>query len=201
MPESLEGAPAVEDLLDEDAHRYLQCEEQMLKPEGAPPEGFKPYWDPRLRNNEKMYKRLIQKLRKAKYLVYTQTPKSFCGPFFVKKSDGKRIRMIIDARGTNCMFKPPPGLHLLTSDGFSRIELSPPVGLFPGDPDFEHWMQQHKLSIGLSDVKDCFHRLRQPHWLSEYFCLKGIPAEWVQLDGTHLNGQYLKTGACFLRKG
>eukprot|EP00435_Cladocopium_sp_Y103_P072980 s29_g42.t1 len=33
LPRSLLGAPLAEDLLDEDARRYLQCPEQMLRPE------------------------------------------------------------------------------------------------------------------------------------------------------------------------
>lgn len=49
------------------------------------------------------------------------------GLFFLQKSDGKRICMIIDARGTNCVLKPPPGVDVLASDGLPRIfELSPP---------------------------------------------------------------------------
>ena len=127
----------------------------------------------------------------AGFLLYTDSPKSFCGVFFVKKSDGKRIRMIIDARGTNELFRPPPGVELLTSDGFSRIELVPPEGLDPGSAEYEAFMQQQKVGIGLSDVKDCFHRLRQPRWLAEYFCLDPVPASWVNMAGKTLNGRVL----------
>lgn len=100
--------------------------------------------------------------------------------------------MIIDARGTNKLFKEPPGVQLLTSDGFSRIEVTVPEGLYPGTQDYEDYLRQTKVHIGLSDVKDCFHRLRQPKWLSEYFCFDGIPAKWVHLQGTTLDGVYLE---------
>ena len=48
------------------------------------------------------------------------------------------------------------------------------------------------LFIGLSDVKDCFHRLRQPRWLAEYFCFMPIRAHWVGLGGKVLDGVTLK---------
>ncbi len=193
LPGSLKDAPYAADLLDVGTRRYLQCPEQMLRPEAELClEEFHPYWDPMLKNRQRMYKKFIQKLHAADYLVYTQSPKSFCGVFFVKKSDGKKIRMIIDARGTNRLFKEPPGVHLLTSDGFSRIELDVPQGIYPGEPAYENFISQRKIHMGLSDVKDCFHRLRQPKWLAEYFCFEGIPASWVGLGGKELDGVQLK---------
>ena len=184
--------PAVESLLDEEARQYLQCPERMLKPgcETGLAE-FEPCWDPLLRRDTKLYKKFIQKLNKAGYLVFTQHPKRFCGVFFVRKSDGHKIRTIIDARGTNEMFRPPPGVDLLTSDGFSRIELNIPKHLVPGTDSFNDYLNERRISIGLSDVKDCFHRLRHPRWLAEYFCLDGVPASWVGLENTYLDNQWL----------
>lgn len=193
IPESLGDAPSALSLLDGDALRYLQCPEQMLKDdENRDEEIFQPYWDPLLKNDKRIYRKFIQKLHSADYLVYTQKPKGKVGVFFVKKSDGVKIRMIIDARGTNQKFKTPPGVELLTSDGFSRIEVSTPPGLHPGSPDYERIMREHSIHIGLSDVKDCFHRLCQPRWLSEFFCLEAIPAHWVGLQDSWLDGVQLK---------
>ena len=151
-------------------------------------EEFEPYWDPLSRRDDRMYKKFIRMLHKAGYLVYTQRPKGHCGVFFVHKSDGQKIRMIIDARGTNMMFDAPPGVDLLTSDGFSRIEIHVPENLQPGTAEFNRYLETRKVSIGLSDVKDCFHRLRQPRWLAEYFCLRPVPARWVGLQGSILDG-------------
>ena len=192
LPESLHDAPAVESVLDDEARHYLQSPEHMLKPGCETGLGeFQPYWDPLLRRDAKLYKKFIQKLNQAGYLVFTQNPKSFCGVFFVRKSDGRKIRMIIDARGTNSMFRPPPGVDLLTSDGFSRIELNIPSHFVPGSADYDDYLDRHRISIGLSDVKDCFHRLRQPRWLCDYFCLDGVPASWVGLENTYLDNQWL----------
>ena len=193
LPTSLVGSPPAEELLDEDARRYLQCPEQMLRGEEEIEASlFQPYWDPLLRNDPRVYKRFIRKLHQADYLVYTQKPKCMVGVFFVKKSDGKKIRMIIDARGANMRFREPPGVHLLTSDGFSRVEVIPPKGLSPGSEEYDAYMREWKVHVGLSDVKDCFHRLRQPKWLSEFFCLDSIPASWVGLEGTTLDGVLLQ---------
>lgn len=63
------------------------------------------------------------------------------------------------------------------------MELDVPKNLEPGDEQYEKFIQQFKLHIGLSDVKDCFHRLKQPAWLSEYFALGPVPASWVGLQG------------------
>ena len=193
LPGSLVGSPPAEELLDEEARRYLQCPEQMLRDDEEQDASlFQPYWDPLLRNDPRVYKRFIRKLHQADYLVYTQRPKCMVGVFFVKKSDGKKIRMIIDARGANMRFREPPGVQLLTSDGFSRIEVTPPEGLSPGSEDYDAYMKEWKVHVGLSDVKDCFHRLRQPKWLSEFFCLDSIPASWVGLEGTTLDGVLLQ---------
>ena len=128
---------AVEELLDEEARRYLQCPEQMLKSDPTNGEEFEPYWDALLRRDDRMYKKFIRMLHKAGYLVYTERPKGHCGVCFVHKSDGQKIRMIIDARGTNMMFDAPPGVDLLTSDGFSRIEIHVPGNLQPGTAEFD----------------------------------------------------------------
>ena len=191
LPENVANAPSVESLLDESALRYLQCPEHMLKPEGEGALDFQPYWDPLLRKDASLYKRFIRKLDKAGFLVYTLRPKCRCGIFFVKKSDGKRLRMIVDARGTNTLFRAPPGVDLLTSDGFSRIELMPPEHLEPGSEAYEAFMCEQKIAIGLSDIRDCFHRLRQPAWLSEYFSLDPVPAGVVGLTGSTLCGKEL----------
>ncbi|CAE7279311.1 unnamed protein product [Symbiodinium natans] len=190
--EEFENSQFSPDALQSEARHYLQSPEHMLKPGCETGLGeFQPYWDPLLRRDAKLYKKFIQKLNQAGYLVFTQNPKSFCGVFFVRKSDGRKIRMIIDARGTNSMFRPPPGVDLLTSDGFSRIELNIPSHFVPGSADYDDYLDRHRISIGLSDVKDCFHRLRQPRWLCDYFCLDGVPASWVGLENTYLDNQWL----------
>ncbi len=191
LPKSLDGAPQALDLLEGKARRYLQCPEQMLR-EGFDSEvPFKPYWDPKLRRNQRMYHSFIKKLHNAGYLVFTRNPKAHVGVFFVKKTDEK-IRLIIDARGPNKLFQAPPGVDLLSSDGFARTEVLMPAEVEPGSEEYTTHLEAFSLSVGLSDVKDCFHRLRQPMWLSEYFCLLPIKASLLKLEGAYLGGRVLE---------
>ena len=52
--------------------------------------------------------------------------------------------------------------------------------------------EQFCMHVGLSDVKDAFHRIRQPDWLARYFCLQPIEARHVGLTGQWLDGHLLK---------
>ena len=119
---------------------------------------FKPYWDPALKNNACNYRRFIQKLHNIGYLDYTFSPSQHAGVFFVWKSDKQKIRMIVDARPANADFRDPPGVSLATAETFSKIEVT---GSSDDVDDFS-------LYAGLSDVKDCFHRVKQPRWLSKW---------------------------------
>lgn len=191
LPTSLHGLPQAEELLPDDTRRYLQGEELMLK-DGAIEDAPRPYWDPVLAKSQKHYKEFIRKLDSIGMLQYTQKPKNEVGIFFVYKSDRQRIRLIVDARSANVRFKDPPGVSLCSSEGFSRIECQLSEHARPGTQAFVDELQAMNIHIGLSDVKDCFHRLKQPRWLAEYFCLKPIRASWVNLGGTTLDGVALK---------
>ena len=46
----------------------------------------------------------------------------------VRKSNGG-LRLILDARRSNAHLLPPPGVRLLSSDGFGRIEIALPEGV------------------------------------------------------------------------
>ena len=47
------------------------------------------------------------------------------------------------------------------------------------------------IYAGLSDVRDCFHRIKQPRWLSKFFCFLPIEARHVGLAGQCLEGHML----------
>eukprot|EP00435_Cladocopium_sp_Y103_P029361 s335_g7.t1 len=193
IPESLEGSPEAIRLLDGDARQYLEVPQRMLS-EDTPVEPIKPYWDPRLLKDQRAYKSLVVKLDRLKYLRYTLSPCAEAGVFFVYKSDRKKIRMILDSRRANQMFRAPPGVELCSAEGFSRLEVVVPESHHPGSPEFAKDLEGFGLYFGLSDIKDCFHRLRIPSWLSKYFALKPVPCEWVGLDGTELEGKRLQRG-------
>ena len=195
LPTSLEGVPHVLDVLPEEAHHFLKSPEHMLRSEPPTEELITPYWDPILRNSKAAYKSLIKKLHAIGYLRFTRKPLAKAGLFFVHKSDRRKIRLIVDARQANQLFGSPPGVELCTSEGFARIEIEVPEQLEPGSPGFQQHLRERGLVFGLSDVKDCFHRLRQPHWLSRYFAWEEIPVSWVDdIIGTVVEGERVKKG-------
>ena len=195
LPETLEDVPDVLDILPEEARHFLKSPEHMLRSEPVVDELITPYWDPLLKNNKSCYKALIKKLHSIGYLRYTRKPMARAGIFFVHKSDKKKIRMIVDARPANQLFGSPPGVQLCTSEGFARIEMEVPSELTPGTEEFRLHLKRRGLVFGLSDVKDCFHRLRQPEWLSRYFAWDEVPVSWVpELIGTEVEGHIVKKG-------
>ena len=85
--------------------------------------------------------------------------------------------MILDCRKSNREFAVPPGVSLLSGEGFARIEIAEEEL----DESFAAW-------LGVSDVKDCFHRLRFPPGspLREYFAYPAVRAGEVGV--TELGG-------------
>ena len=195
LPSDLTCASSALELLQGDDRRYLEEQERMLLPADSikPGSMSSPYWDPALKNNPREYRRFIQKLCKIGYLDFTLYPSQHAGVFFVWKSDKKKIRMIIDARPANAVFRDPPGVALSTAETFSKIKFvcgedddASPLGQQTFSPPAE-------LFAGLSDVKDCFHRVKQPRWLSKYFCLMPIEARHVGLTGQVVDGLKLRS--------
>ena len=89
MPDSLHGSPALAaELLPEDALRYLEAPERMLKEDGDCHCDVVPYWDATLRNSPRAYKDFIRHLYKIGYLDVTLEPKERAGMFFVKNPMG-----------------------------------------------------------------------------------------------------------------
>ena len=151
--------------------RYLESPELMIRQEVCEDEPVIPYYDPSLKNSRKHYRSLMQKLHSIGYLRFTFSPKARAGLFFVHKSNGKRIRMIVDARPANQLFNSTPSVQLCTAEGFATRETEALASLQPGTAAFSEFLQRQGLYFGLADVKDCFHRMRQPPWLSQIFVL------------------------------
>ena len=83
MPDSLHGSPALAELLPEDAIRYLEAPERMLKEDGDCYCDVAPYWGATLRNSPRAYKDFIRHLYKIGYLDATLEPKERAGIFFL----------------------------------------------------------------------------------------------------------------------
>ena len=193
LPATLKGALRAEDLLSEDDCQFLKEQERMFRPDHESLEFFNPYWDPALKFCSHKYRSFITKLDSIDYLRYNLHPVEMAGVFFVKKSDGRRIRMIIDGRGANRRLRDPPSVSLSTAETFSRIEVSIPEELTHDEMGKHEFLSSTNVFAGLSDVKDCFHRIRQPDWMCRLFCLLPIEARHVGLTGHTLDGVVLQS--------
>ena len=90
--------------------------------------------------------------------------------FFVLEKDG-RLRLIVDARRSNCHFADPNPVSRCTGDALGGIELEPGETLY----------------ICMADLKDAFYHFSLPLSWRKYFGLRPIRAGL--LGATHLNGK------------
>ena len=161
--------------------------ELMLAEYAAAESAIEPYWDSALRFNKKSYNNLVLRLHKIGYFQYTTQPVCRIGIFFVWKSSRTRLRMITDARRSNLHFKAAPGVSLMTAESFGRLKVEFDGEVF-ADPGV---ISKLTAFIGLSDVKDCFHRLRVPLWVARYSAWEAVPAKTVGLENTYVDGKFV----------
>lgn len=190
IPEDVSGCPSLSSVLPEKDLIFLEeNSELMLKEQDDVPGTLvEPFWDPKLKFNLKAYGDLVKRLHNIGMFNYTRHPKCMVGVFFVWKSNRTKLRLITDARRSNQLFRDAPGVGLMTGEGFGRIE----VELDDSVACDTSAMNALEFYVGLSDVKDCFHRLRVPMWLSRYFCWMPVTAKTVGLQGTVIDGHMLE---------
>ena len=112
----------------------------------------RPYMDSRLQSDETLYHQFAKDLWEKGMIDFTQQPGDLVTPFFVNKKDG-RLRFILDCRGVNRRFKPPPPMALAA--GSSWAQVSVPAG--------------STLYCAQSDIKDYFYSLALPSSLQSLF--------------------------------
>lgn len=182
IPESGHSAIDLSTVLDEvgrevieDPHRCMLLSEDEWGSviESEPP--LHTYMDPILQHDLPKYVDFIKLLFDSGMIEFTDTPRSKVTPFCVAKKNGK-LRLILDCRETNRMFKAPPPLALGTGASWSRISI----------PEGE------KLFIAQSDIKDYFYSLQLPLPLRDLFCMPAIPTSLLR----HWNVGAEKGGLC-----
>ena len=129
IPESGHSAIDLRAVLDdvgreviEDPHRCMLLSEDEWGSviESDPP--LHTYMDPILQHDLSKYVDFIKLLYDSGMIEFTDTPRSKVTPFCVAKKNG-RLRLILDCRETNRMFKDPPPLALGTGASWSRISI------------------------------------------------------------------------------
>ena len=184
LPESLESAPCILDLLDAcDRSMVEMAKEPLLRDKVGVDERLKEaplvaHTDPALLRRRRGYAGFIRRLDRLGMIRWRRSKVESVGVFFVHKKDRDQIRMILDARRSNCWFSDAAPVQLLTSEGLSDIECTSGV----------------TLSVGTADINNCFHRLVMPAWMSAYFaypCVSGAESGKV---GHDLDGDPIQRG-------
>ena len=119
------------------------------------------YFDEVLKGDEMLYVEFVADLAAAGMLRFDVDVKESTAPFFVWKDEEGNLRNLFDLRPSNTRFRKPPKVRLLTPEGMSRMEVE---------------SGEHLYSSGY-DLKDYYHYIRVPKWLSEYFGLPKLKSE------------------------
>ena len=77
--------------------------------------------DPVLLRKPAEYAHFVAQLLQRNIIRFTCTPKSRLGIFFVRKKNGK-LRLIVDCRKVNAVFRTPPKGHVVSSAVFGDLE-------------------------------------------------------------------------------
>ena len=175
LPDDVSTSPLAADLVLDEARNYLEVPERMMREKGeldvlfehGPP--LAPYTDRVLERSRRKYRALMKQLHAAGLLQFTLQPRSTVGVFFVKKKAPRSLRLILDARLTNMMMKPPPGVCLAGPECFARIEAQLPVGISASSERGQALLDGMRFTFGTADIADAFHRLRIGPALGEFF--------------------------------
>ena len=107
-----------------------------------------------LTHRRRTYVELVRLLVRRGMVRFILDPKERVGLFAVRKDGGQKQWLIVDARRSTLRLRPCPSVALLSSEGFSKLEVDREA--MP-----EAW-------FGIKDIKDCFHNMRIPEWFSDY---------------------------------
>jgi len=189
LPDGEGGGAFFPDLLDAGDRSLVEGESQLLRDEEelqrikAERGDLRPYYDPVLRRGGKKYVRFVRSLVKRGLFRYTRTPRCSAGLFFVWKKDRQHLRMILDARPANRIFRDPPGVQLLTAEDLSAFQVVLPDGVSSESEEGRYLLHLASLTVAIGDVDNAFHRLRMPLWMGEFFALLPVRADQVGMCG------------------
>lgn len=138
------------DLVDETGKRFLEAyDSAMLKEdiELDPSDFPKVYMDERLKQSPELYHRFIKDLWERNMIDFSHERVSTVTPFFVVKKSGK-LRLVLDCRATNELFRPPPDIAMPAGYSFSQLQMS----------------DEDTLYIAQTDIKDYFYSIGLRGW-------------------------------------
>ena len=106
---------------------------------------LEPYFDRVLLHRRRTYLELVHLLARRGMVSFTLEPKEKVGLFAVREDDGLKQRLIVDVRRSNLRFRPCPNVNLLSSEGFSKLEVDsdvvPGAWGIEGQDSAAEWLQ------------------------------------------------------------
>ena len=109
------------------------CAENVLLPEAASERleqaPHSPYVDSQLRHNRKSYSAFVRRLAAAGMIEFRRSCVETVGLFFVRKKSGK-LRLVFDARRSNCWFTDAKSVNLATGSCLGEIQIGEGETLF-----------------------------------------------------------------------
>ena len=116
-----------------------------------------PYTDPSLKGRKQL-SRLIRLLLDRSLVELSLEDGTRIGVFAVWKSDGERMRLIIDARLSNTHFTEPPPVSLPGAENLSQV----------------HVASSESLHVSTSDLKDAFYTMEMPPELRKFYTFSPV---------------------------
>ena len=165
------------DVLPLDARECLESfAEKMVLPkeelEAVLAEGVgKPFMDQRLKREPGLYDAFVKRMSESGLLRFGRSSKIQVAPFFVLKKNGS-LRMILDCRPSNKVFRKPPHVRLGTCGEWAHLTLPP----------------EDVLYAASGDIKDYFYACGIPVGLSEFFSLPPVKGSVFKGWGLELEG-------------
>ena len=84
----------------------------------------------------------------------------------------------------NRSFVSPPGVIFCSSEAMARIEACSPGHVEEESPAWHSALQSIELSLGLGDIRDCFHRYVLDDEFASYFGVDTVSASSLSLAPT-----------------
>ena len=138
----------------------------LLNPDFGPDKffDFHPFHDAAFRR-PRIYAAFLGEIRERDLVEWQVGGPSFLGAFFVPKKDGK-LRLILDTRGVNEAFLPPPRVRLPTAAALTAVEA----------------IRGQEIFFSGGDIDNCFYRFEAPDVAKPFFTLPGIRARHLGVD-------------------
>lgn len=160
LPEVGSRIKGAADLVDDVGKRQLEAYDSVMlrdESEVESPMKTKIYMDEQLKSSPDLYHQFIKDLMDRNMIDFIDTCVSQVSPFFVAKKSGK-LRLVLDCRATDELFRPPPDIAMPAGYSFSQLQIN----------------EDGTLYVAQTDIKDFFYAIGLPEALRPFFAFPQV---------------------------